>query len=86
VVPLRNVWLVYTIEVYDLIVIYLHTPHTIPNKLAIKLARVAVCPIHPLIVFSISFYSFTVAVGDSHTAEQLYSCTDLGRTCTAVRT
>eukprot|EP01049_Picozoa_sp_SAG25_P003422 SAG25_NODE_197_length_12126_cov_39.030515_2_plen_79_part_00 len=43
---LRNVWLVYTIEVYDLIIIYLHTPHTIPNKLAIKLACVAVCHIH----------------------------------------
>jgi hypothetical protein len=35
----RNVWLVHSIEVYDLIVIYLHPPHTIPNKLAIKLAR-----------------------------------------------
>jgi hypothetical protein len=41
-----NVWLVHSIEVYDLIVIYLHTLHTIPNKLAIELACVAVCPIH----------------------------------------
>jgi hypothetical protein len=32
---------VYTIEVCDLIVIYLHTLHTIPNKLASKLACVA---------------------------------------------
>ena len=49
VVPVRNVWLVHTIEVYDLIVIYLHTPHTIPNnKVAIKLALVAVCPLYTL--------------------------------------
>ena len=46
VVPLRNVWLVYTIDIYYLYVIYLHTLHTTPNKLAIKLALVAVCPIH----------------------------------------
>ena len=36
----------YIVDLYYLYVIYLHTLHTIPNKLAIKLARVAVCPIY----------------------------------------
>jgi hypothetical protein len=38
--------LVYTLDIYYLYVMYLHTLHTIPNNLSIKLSHVAVCPIH----------------------------------------